>query len=91
MAQTSNTANRKVTAEVKAVGERMTDNTRAMADKGREMAHDAEKASVAMVEQTAAKTSAAVDQVAGQMTRIADVTPVIGHDVAGIWRDLVQG
>jgi len=91
MAQTSNTATRKVAAEIKAVGERMTDNTRAMADKGREMAQDAEKASVAIVEQTAAKTSAAVDQVASQITRTADVTPVIGHDVAVIWRDLVQG
>ncbi len=66
MAQTANTDGRKVTANTKAAAERMTDTTRAMADKGREMAHDAEEASVAMVERSAANTSAAVDQLAGR-------------------------
>ena len=91
MAHMATTDDKKVNAEIKTVGNRVTDNTRAMADKGRDMARDVEEATVSMVEQTAGKSAAAVDQFAGQVSRLAGATPAVSNDLIGIWRDLIQG
>lgn len=90
MAQTASTDDRKVTDGVKAVGNRVADNTRAVADKGRDMAHDVEDATVAMVDQTAAKSAAAVDRFSNQFSRVATASPAVVNDVASVWRDLVS-
>jgi hypothetical protein len=91
MPQMANTDGKKVTDAVKAVGDRVADNTRAMVDKGRDMARDVEETTVSMVEQTAAKSAAAARQAAGPILQLAEATPAVGKDLTGFWLDLVQG
>ena len=90
MPQIARTDDKKPTAGVRSMGARESNATAALTEKARDQVRDVQEASVDMAEKTANHVTAAVEQTARHMPKLATGGAGPMNDLAGFWQDLIK-